>query len=183
MPWETVFKDNYSALFQEILDQIDSSDELQLILSRLGLGVGLLVSMFLALSVVSTTDGTLLLFGYMRKEEIEKEVVNCQNFLEIFYQDSYIIKLKQRQLIKETNMFEDPTLRNSMKSGLSSPGLLGSSRMELHDPPSRNTVNFSINRIEYLEKELHLRTDGELMLSQSEQDNERMGLRAQPSSS
>ena len=41
----------------------------------------------------------MLLFGYLTKHEIEREIDNCNSFLDVFYQDSYMIKLKKRQKV------------------------------------------------------------------------------------
>lgn len=54
-------------------------------------------------------------------------------------------------------MFEEPIARQ-LKSGISTPALATTSRMELQDAPSHNTIHTSVNRFEFLEKELHLRT-------------------------
>ena len=45
----------------------------------------------------------MLLFGYLTRHEIEKEMDNCNSFLDLFYQDSYMIKLKQRQKSGDCN--------------------------------------------------------------------------------
>ncbi len=55
-----------------------------------------LVIVLLALSVVTTTDNTMLLFGHMTHAEVNREADNCHSFLEVFYRDSYMIKLKSR---------------------------------------------------------------------------------------
>lgn len=55
----------------------------------------------LTLSLLNTINETIMLFGHMSRHEIEKEIDNCNSFLEIFYQDSYLIWLKKKQKIKD----------------------------------------------------------------------------------
>lgn len=55
----------------------------------------------LSLSLLTTIDQTILLFGLMSRQEIEREIENCNSFLDIFYQDSYLIWLKKKQRMKE----------------------------------------------------------------------------------
>ncbi len=43
-----------------------------------------------------------MLFGYMNALEIEKEVTNCKVFLEIFFKDSYSVKLSTKKKNIET---------------------------------------------------------------------------------
>lgn len=130
------------------------------------------VSIALALSVITKAENTMLLFGHLTHAEVEKEIENCNSFLEIFYQDSYMIKLKHRQRLADVSLSND---EQSYRQTLNQrpPARSGNnSEMELREASAgQSMARISVNRIEYMEKELHLRTEGELILSQTEQDN------------
>lgn len=63
--------------------------------------VGLAIVIPLWVSVLKSIEQTILLFGHMSRSEIDKEIENCNSFLEIFYQDSYLVRLKRKQQIKD----------------------------------------------------------------------------------
>jgi hypothetical protein len=140
------------------------------------LGVFLGVVLPLSLSLLATIDQTILLFGLMSRHEIEREIENCNSFLDIFYQDSYLIWLKKKQRMKEhvlINPFiaDELHLRSNEKGGGTIKAISSNaSEAELapRDTPTHHSiVKASLNKIEFLEKELHLRTEAEIMVSQT----------------
>jgi hypothetical protein len=65
-----------------------------------GLFVMFVVAIVVGVSVVNSIQNTIMLFGHIGRYEIDREVENCNSFLEIFYQDSYLVGLKRRQIKK-----------------------------------------------------------------------------------
>jgi hypothetical protein len=67
---------------------------------------------------------TVMLFGYMNAMEIEKEVNNCRLFLEIFFKDSYTVKLtfKKKNQNKKIITFTADDISLNRPKALSNPG-------------------------------------------------------------
>jgi hypothetical protein len=63
---------------------------------------------------------TIMLFGYMNTLDIDKEVTNCKVFLEIFFKDSYSVKLstkkKNNDNMRNTNFTADDVNLSKLKS-------------------------------------------------------------------
>lgn len=172
LPAQATFKRTYNNIFNDIAQKQTTNINIQLSVVLVALLIICIVATLLALSVITKADSTMLLFGHLTRGEVEKEIDNCNSFLEVFYQDSYMIKLKQRQRLSDVSLSNDE--QSYRQPSATRPALrsANNSEMELRDASaSPSMARFSVNRIEYMEKELHLRTEGELILSQTEQDN------------
>jgi len=92
----------YTKIFKDLFESEKSKATLLLGVTLLAVVIIFLVAIILAISVVTTTDMIMLMFGHMTHYEVDKEIENCNCFLEVFYQDSYMIRLKNRQKMRET---------------------------------------------------------------------------------
>ncbi len=90
--------------------------------------------------------------------------------------------MRETGTFNQLNFNDDQTLQQSHSNSRSVIRSMKTGELDFKEL-SANAAKASVSRIEFLEKELHLRTEGELMLSQTEQENENQLLRGGPEGS
>lgn len=139
------FHQHTHTFFKELFAQNTSNALWEFLVVVVGVTAGCLLCLLFALSVVSAVDRTLLLFGFMTRAEVEKEMENCNSFLDIFYQDSYLIKLKKATLDQEINT--TPAMKSMGSSDYSSFGPMSSRSIHPSGPvtPAQGSSRMELN--------------------------------------
>jgi hypothetical protein len=182
LPTEKTFIATFTALFDSLFATENTKATICLVAALLAVLIVFVVAIALGVSVVNNSDRTMLLFGHLSRQEVEREIVNCSSFLEIFYRDSYMIKLKNRQKNKDQYVGQfDIGEEVNLKKGqpVATTRSIKTCSFNYDSSPQA-----SVSKIEFLEKELQLRTEAELVVGgESEADNEQQLLRGQGESS
>lgn len=129
----------------------------------------LAIIMKLAFSVINLAEGTLRLFGHMTHAEVTFEMKNCNSFIDVFFSDSYMTRLKKRiarpeGLQDETDFEETCFIKrwstHKVKSIKMNETLnLDETDMELK---GHSCAKLTLSRIEFMEKEVDEKTEHDI---------------------
>ena len=166
VPEQERFLENSSGRLLSFLEeeQFDADLQLGVTIGVYALIVGLITP--LAMVMVSLIEGTMIILGHLTGPEIDKEIENCNSFLQVFYKDSYLVHLKNKQGNNEvhnpsTPISANPSLQASFleegqKDYLNSrTGPVMTTEHELitpREPVTKHSLKQAVVKIESLEK-------------------------------